>query len=249
MQIINTDLSSVQSGEIIIVPMSDLHIGDPLSDWRLIQQRVEYIHTHDNVYCVLDGDLIDNATRTSIGDIYGQRLNPMESVKTISTLLTPIRDKILAACPGNHEHRTYRSDGIDITEMICSNLGIVDRYSPTTALVTIKTAKNTYTLYITHGSGGGRKAGGKVNRLLDLAQIVDADIYLMGHTHTPTATRQAIMERRGNRLIQADRLFVITAAALTYGGYADAQGYAPASLINPTIHLCTNGDKFAWAVI
>lgn len=247
MQIIQADLSKVDASEIEIIPMADLHIGDPLSDWSLINERIQYIKNTPHAYCILDGDLMDNGTRQSIGDVYQQTYTPNDAIKLLVRLLEPIKDKILAACPGNHEARTYRVDGIDITDMICSQLGISDRYSPTTAFLIIKTAKASYSMYITHGSGGGRKAGGKVNRLLDLAQITDADIYVMGHTHTPTVTRQAKMDHKNGKAVRVEQLFVITAAALQYGGYADIQGYAPASMINPVIHLMTM-KKFAYAI-
>ena len=74
---------------------------------------------------------------------------------------------------------------------MCAQLGMPEKYSPTTALLFIRFGKNgnrtphrpwLYTAYVTHGSGGGRKEGGKVNRLADLASIVDADIYIHAHT-------------------------------------------------------------------
>ena len=43
-----------------------------------------------------------------------------------------------------------------------------------------------------HGSGGGRKVGGKANRLQEMAQVVVADLYIMGHTHLPMSMKQQI---------------------------------------------------------
>ena len=41
---------------------------------------------------------------------------------------------------------------------------------------------------------------------------------------------------------EVTKLFVNTAAALSYGGYGDAQGYKPACKDNPIIYLY-NGKK------
>ena len=225
--------------------MSDLHIGDFNCDYRLILERIEYIKNTPNAYCILDGDLMDSAICSSIGDTYGANLQPMEQLKHCVKLFEPIKDKILAVLPGNHENRIYKSDGLDITELMCSQLGIHSKYSPTTALVFVRFGKNQkgrpqcYTLYVTHGSGGGRKEGGKVNRLADLASIVDADIYIHGHTHLPLVFKEAFyrVNSANSSVALTEKLFVNSAAFLTYGGYGDKQGYKPASTTSPTIYL------------
>ena len=102
-----------------------------------------------------------------------------------------------------------------------------------------KHRKVCYSLYMTHGSGGGRKEGGKINRLADLAGIVDADIYLMAHTHQPAAFRNTFYrcDPQNSSAQLVEHLFINTAAWLRYGGYGDRQSYKPASTINPVIIL------------
>jgi hypothetical protein len=163
-------------------------------------------------------------------------------------IFVPIKDKILCVLPGNHENRVYKSDGLDITELMCAQLGIPEKYSPTTALLFIRFGKQSshkhnrphlYTAYVTHGSGGGRKEGGKVNRLADLASIVDADIYIHAHTHLPLVFKESFFRVSGSNSSVAlvDKLFVNTAASLNYGGYGDRQGFKPASKRSPVIYL------------
>lgn len=234
--------------KIEIHPMSDLHIGDMNCDYKLIMQRIEHIKNTPNAYCILDGDLMDTAIQSSIGDTYGASLQPMEQLKHCVKLFEPIKDKILAVLPGNHEHRIYKTDGIDITELMCSQLGIHDKYSPTTALLFVRFGKQSssrhnrpqlYTIYVTHGSGGGRKEGGKVNRLADLASIVDADVYITGHTHLPLVFKESYYRTSGQNSSVAlvDKLFINTASMLDYGGYGDRQGFKPASKKSPILHL------------
>ena len=232
--------------QIEIHPMSDLHIGDMQCDYKSILERIEYIKNTPNAYCILDGDLMDMAISTSVGDTYGANIQPMEQLKHCVRLFEPIKDKILAVLPGNHENRIYRADGIDITSLMCGQLGIADRYSSTTAMVFVRFGATTrrgrpqlYTIYVTHGSGGGRREGGKINRLTDLAAIVDADIYVMGHTHLPVIMKEAYFRVSGSNSSVAcvDKLFVNTAASLDYGGYGDAMGFKPASKQSPIIYL------------
>ena len=232
---------------IEIMPMADLHIGDSQCDYKLILERIEYIKNTPNAYCILDGDLMDTAIASSIGDTYSASIQPMEQLKHCVKIFEPIKDKILAVLSGNHENRVYKSDGIDITEIMCAQLGIADKYSPTTALLFIrfgkykatKDKKQMYTIYATHGSGGGRKEGGKVNRLADLASIVDADIYVHGHTHLPLIFKESYYRvNAGNSSVSlVDKLFLNCGASLNYGGYGDKAGFKPASKRTPVIYL------------
>jgi predicted MPP superfamily phosphohydrolase len=233
---------------IEIHPLADLHIGDGMCDFKLIMERIEHIKNTPNAYCILDGDLMDTAIASSIGDTYGANLQPMEQLKQCVKIFEPIKDKILAVLPGNHENRVYKSDGLDITELMCNQLDIAEKYSSTTALLFIRFGKNKakhhgrpilYTAYVTHGSGGGRREGGKVNRLADLASIVDADIYIHAHTHLPIIFKESFFRVSGSNssVALADKLFVNTAASLNYGGYGDKAGFKPASKSSPVIYL------------
>jgi predicted phosphodiesterase len=228
--------------------MADLHIGDNNCDYKSILERIEYIKNTPNAYCILDGDLMDTAIASSIGDTYGANLQPMEQLKHCVKIFEPIKDKILCVLPGNHENRVYKSDGLDITEIMCAQLGMPEKYSPTTAVLFIRFGKQThthygrpqlYTAYVTHGSGGGRKEGGKVNRLADLASIVDADIYIHAHTHLPIVFKNSFFRvcSSNSSVALVDKLFVNTAASLNYGGYGDKQGFKPASKQSPVIYL------------
>lgn len=255
MKAIRCDLPDAE--RIEIYPMADLHLGDPHSDYKSIVQRIEYIRDTENAYCILDGDLMDAAIASSIGDTYGASLQPMEQLKQCVKLFEPIKHKILAVLPGNHEHRIYKQDGLDITALMCSQLGIEDKYSNTTALLFVRFGRSKhgrhnrpllYTLYVTHGGGSGRKEGGKVNRLADLAAIVDADIYIHAHTHLPLIFRESFFRVSGSNssVAPAEKLFVNTAAALNYGGYGDRQGYKPSSTKSPVIYL-SGTDHSMWA--
>lgn len=246
MKAIRCDLPFAE--QIEIHPLADLHIGDSMCDYKLITQKLDYIKNTPNAYCILDGDLMDTAVCTSIGDTYGANLQPMEQLRHCVEIFEPIKDKILAVLPGNHENRVYRTDGLDITEIMCSQLGIPEKYSPTTALLFIRFGKQSshhhnrpqlYTIYATHGAGGGRKEGGKVNRLADLASIVDADIYIHGHTHLPVVFKNSFyrVSSTNSSVALVDKLFVNTSAWLNYGGYGDKAGFKPASKASPVIYL------------
>lgn len=243
------DLKSIE-----VHTLSDLHLGDRNCDFKKIAEKLKEIEAKPNAYVILNGDLINNATTQSISDTYGETLSPMEQLHEAVGLLTPIKDRILAITSGNHENRTHRTDGIDLTEIMARELGVGDRYAPESVTLFLRvgeerrgrkiTGKNkvrqiSYVIYTTHGSGGGRKEGGKVNRLADLASIVDADIYIHSHTHLPAIFKEAFFRTDipNSTVAEVNKLFVNTNAWLRYGGYGEAQGYKPASTQSPVIYL------------
>ena len=234
---------------------ADEHIGDEHCDIKKLKERIEYVKNNPNAYCILNGDILDNATKTSIGDTYTQELSPMEQLQFATDLFSPIKDKILCITHGNHENRTYKKEGINLSYLIASQLGLENRYTPTSAVLFIRfgmvssgkketngsgnVRKVCYTLYVLHGSGGGRKEGAKAIRLADMASIIDTDIYIHSHTHLPMIMKQGYhrIDPRNNAVAFVDKLFVNTAANLNYGGYGEAGEFKPSSTDTPIIYL------------
>lgn len=235
--------------ELEVMPIADWHWADPASNHKKIREDLEYIRTHDNCYCVLNGDLMNCAIASSVSDTYAETLSPMEELRVCTELFEPIKDKVLCVTPGNHERRHYKTNGLDITELMCKQLGIETRYSNTTALVFLRFGEDNqrnghhrkilYTLYVSHGNGGGRKEGGKVQRLADLSTIVDADIYICGHTHLPAMLKDSYARPNlySSSISYGTRLYVNTSAKLEYGGYGENLGFKPGCMDTPIIYL------------
>lgn len=255
MKVIKIELSQ-EITEIELYVFADEHIGDEHCDMPRLLERIEYVRTHENAYCILNGDILDNATKTSIGDTYTQVFNPMEQLNRAVELFGPIKDKILCITHGNHENRTYKNEGINLSSLIASQLDLSDRYTPTSALIFLRFGtpkkyhvpgrKVCYTIYSLHGSGGGRKEGAKAIRLADMASIIDADIYIHSHTHLPMIMKQGFhrVDHRNSTVALVDKLFVNTAANLNYGGYGEAKEFKPSSKDTPVIYLSGTCKEF-----
>ena len=254
MKVIKIDLPRELSS-IELHTFADEHIGDEHSDIKRVMERIEYVKNTPNAYCIMNGDIMDNATKTSIGDTYTQVFNPMEQLAKAVELFAPIKDKILCITHGNHENRTYKKEGINLSRLIANQLGLEDRYTPTSAALFIRfgnghsstrNRKVCYTLYVLHGSGGGRKEGAKAIRLADMASIIDTDIYIHSHTHLPMVMKQAFhrIDTANSAVALVDKMFVNTAANLNYGGYGEAQEFKPSSTDTPVIYL--SGTKKAF---
>ena len=254
MKIIKIDLPrELESVELHV--FADEHIGDEHSDIKRVIERIEYVKNTPNAYCILNGDIIDNATKTSLGDTYAQVFNPMEQLAKAVELFDPIKDKILCITHGNHENRTYKKEGINLSLLIANQLGLADRYTPTSAMLFVRLGeggttthyrKACYSIYVLHGSGGGRKEGAKAIRLADMASIIDADIYIHSHTHLPMIMKQAYhrVSWSNSSVALVDKLFVNTASNLDYGGYGEAAEFKPTSKETPVIYLSGKEKHF-----
>ena len=247
MKVIKIDLPR-ELPSLEVHTFADEHLGDEHSDLKRLLSRIEYVKNTPNAFCILNGDIIDNATKSSVGDTYSQLFNPMEQLAKAVEIFEPIKDKILCITHGNHENRTYKNEGINLSHLIAKQLGLSDKYSPTSAVIFIRFGEGShstrnrkvcYTIYVLHGSGGGRKEGSKANRLADMASIIDTDIYIHSHTHLPMVMKQAFhrIDNKNSAVALVDKLFINTAANLNYGGYGEAGEFKPSSKDTPVIYL------------
>ena len=252
MKTIKRDLSR-KLRKIEIDVLGDLHIGDPQCNFKEIKRRIKDIKENRNLYCILNGDIINNGLKSSVSDIYEDTLSPKKQVDLAIELLEPIKHKILAITSGNHEYRTNKEVNLSPLGYIILSLGLKNVYLDEGGVLFLRlgeingqiaTNKNKlrqvlYTFYLTHGSGGGRTYGGKVNQLMQLKSIIDTDIYIHSHTHLPITlpgTRLKV-DSRNNSVQESDTLFLNTSATLNYGGYGQRKKYEPLSQKNPIIIL------------
>ncbi len=243
--------------EIEIVPIADVHIGDPNSDIKMFKEMVQYVLENPNRYVILNGDLMDMALTMSVSDSYGAVLSPARQVEKVAEILKPIKDRILAIVQGNHEFRTYKYTGIDVSHYLASMLGITDRYSDNSFMLFLKVGQSqtarpskikqqVYSIFVQHGAGGGRKIGGKANRLSDSDDIIaDADLYIMGHVHTPMAfpTSTFVTDTQNMTIVRKNKFFLLNNSFLDFGGYGLTHGYSPASKEVTYATLYTQGRK------
>jgi predicted phosphodiesterase len=239
---------------IEIYTLADWHIGDKYCNISEIKDTLNYIKNTPNAYAILNGDLMNNATKQSVSDCYAEEMKPQEQLQTLCDLIEPIKDKVLFITQGNHEARTYKTDGIDLTAIMAKQLGIYDKYARVGGVLFLRFGEDRkhhrrmcYTFYITHGSGGGKKEGGKANGLCDLASIVDTDVYIHAHTHLPMVIKENFfrIDTSNSCVTEVEKLFVNSAATLSYGGYGQQFKFKPANTTSPIIYLDGHKKRFS----
>ena len=117
MKAIRADLPETHN-EIELLVLADYHYADPHSDHNAIQRDIQRVEENPNAYCVLAGDLMNCAIKSSVSDTYGDTLSPMDELAICSELLKPIAHKVVGIVGGNHEARHYKTNGIDMTRIL-----------------------------------------------------------------------------------------------------------------------------------
>lgn len=238
----------LQEESIKIIPIGDVHRGSSQFNEKLFIDVINTIKNNDNYYTMLMGDLIDNALKNSKSNIYEAVESPSKSIDWLIEKLEPIKHKILTIIPGNHEERTFKEAGIDPLEKLVEKLGLRERYSkePFILFLTLKDG-NVFTIYGAHGASSGTTMGTIANKITSLGNIlVNADIYVMGHSHKPMIAFEPCFVvnevRRTYKLLE--RLYVNCASFVNYeGGYGEQKLYKPTSYVIPVICLEVKSKK------
>jgi len=258
MKCVKVDLSQ-DITQLKIEIFSDLHIGSKKCNYEEIQNRIDKVKNDPNTYAIFLGDLCNNSTKTSVGDVYEEELTPMQQIQKAVMMFYPIKDKIIGITSGNHERRSYKTDGIDLMYFFANELGLADKYDYTACLLFVRFGRLNahlghkrvcYTIYMTHGDGnGGRTIGGKTNGLQRRGQIVDSDIVVTGHTHAPMTFRDCYYEINygTSSIVKKEQMFVNASATLDYESYAELFGMKPGSIVSPVIVL--DGTKHHMSTI
>lgn len=244
-----------------IIPIGDVHEGEEMFDLDLFDGLIRYILEKPNRYVILNGDLLNNAIKTSVSDVYGEN-DPERELGTIVFRLSQIKDRILAMGSGNHEERTLKLTGIDPSRYLAVRLGIEERYSSNSFVLFLtfghsrkpssgNNFPNVYTIFVQHGYGGGKKNGSKLNSLNDSDQIIsNADLFIMGHTHTPIANVKSsfVADTRHGTIKRQNKYFLMHNAFMKFGGYGLRYGYSPAATEVTYATLSGNKKKISLTI-
>lgn len=230
--------------DIVIYPIADVHLGALEHQAEAWDAVCKEILSQKNAYTVLAGDLLNNATRSGVSNIFEEILRPREAKKRMVEMLEPLRDRILCITSGNHERRSIKDADDDPTYDIACKLDLEEFFRPNIAFLNIgmgyrkenNRPNHAYRIAVTHGAGGGIYTGAAVNRNERFGNIIDGlDCLIVGHTHKGTITRPSkwVIKADTNEVVQRDYLVVSCVSWLEYGGYATQKMLLPSAHSQP----------------
>ena len=229
--------------DISIYAIADVHLGAKECMEQEFMKFIKMVEETPDVYLILAGDLLNNATKSSVSNVFDDVYRPSEQKKIMAEILRPIKDRILCAIPGNHEDRSGKDVDDDPMYDVMAKLDIEERYRKNVAVVKIKMGDNqkrhgsnnpVYTFAVVHGNGGGAMTGGGVNKAERYAYTFEGiDALITAHTHKPLITTPSKTrvdhQRNITRQVPFDVIF-----ATSWLRHSD---YAARKMLFPTSHV------------
>lgn len=219
--------------DITIRAIADVHLGARECMEKEWENFCSLILNDPNAYITLGGDLINNATRSGVSNIFEETMRPREQKRRMVEMLKPLakEGRILCGTDGNHERRSQKdSDGSPMYDIMCK-LDLEELYRENIAFLRLRFGDNrkshgssnpTYVLAVTHGAGGGRLPGAAVNNASRFGQYFDGiDGLIVAHTHRPFDLPECKIKVDSITNTITQRPFMVLSASswLEYGGY------------------------------
>ena len=168
----------------------DTHVGNEGFDEKLLKKHINMCK-REGAYWVHTGDWVEAIVPIDKRfDIRAEaNSNIMKQYKRVRKLFEPIKDMCIGVIAGNHDEKVSVFMGDCVEELICDDLDV--NYLGYMGKINLKfkhskkapKAQHTFSILLHHGRGGGRKIGGKVNNLIDMGLLGNANMYIMGHFH------------------------------------------------------------------
>lgn len=216
--------------------IGDCHFGSPQFDKPRFLAMIDFC-VKNTMYVFLMGDLIELATKDSVGaGIYEQEYAGQLQYEQMIDWLRPLADKklILGLHNGNHEERSYKVTGINVSKMFARELGV--KYLGDACWNRFRVGNQTYSIYSLHGRTGSRFDGTALLALERISTSFFCDLICMGHAHKMVSST-VITQRIENGLVREHKkTLLITGSYLKYdGGYAQTIGLPISKLGSPKV--------------
>jgi hypothetical protein len=225
---------------INILPIGCIQAGVPIHDKEL-NALIKWTENRDDTYVILMGDLME--LRRTGHRLYQQIMTPSAQIRFIKDKFEKLgkQKKILAYVPGNHENRTIYDWDLNPAHEIAMFLGA--KYMEWSGFIELVVGKKyRYIVYITHGWGGSRTKGARINKMQSLVWN-DADIYCLAHDHDSMIDTRMMRYVKDGGIQTRKQYFCMTGTWMQYEGtYADERQFPLGKLGTPRIIL--SGDKW-----
>lgn len=248
---------TVNDDHAYILVIGDLHVGDKAfgkESRRKLYGYLDWIEEHKNAFIILNGDLLNTATRVSKTSPFEQDMTLEEQINTVARYLEPVKDRIIGAVMGNHERRIQEYAGYDPTLSVLSLLGlpIADVYFKHCGIIKVKVGKKkrggkdsskvAYTVVFHHTTGGGKLIGSKLNRVDQMrnSTVSNGDIYIGSHNHSLSSAVVVSMEYNPySETVEQRKQYLVSAGGYLEwnDSYAEAMQLEPMKIGSPRLRL------------
>lgn len=247
MEAIDKVISYKRRDSFYLYLIGDLHLGTVHCAENEIRKKVAEIKDNPNALWIGMGDMAECITPSDkrwdpsalvIPDwVKHDDIAKCQSDKVIE-FLSPIKDKCVGLLYGNHEDSIRKRNHDNIHKWICDGLELPNLgYSAFVHFIFRRRGSKEAHLVkgaFTHGTGGARTEGGKINYLTRFMRDFDANIYGYAHTHNIQLHSPDILGTTENLAIKAKgKIGALTGCwfrTYTQGGvasYGEMKVYSP----------------------
>lgn len=170
--------------KIIVLPLSDTHIGAMATDYDKFVALTETVLNNPNIYVALIGDLTDHFVNfRNMAAVHGQILNPEEQIIFLQSWIEDIKPKVLFATWCNHSEFEEKQTGFNTVKRILEDRLV---YFNGIGQADVTVGKATYNIVATHKT----RYYSSFNLTHGLKQLArkdkpGGDIYIGGDKHEP----------------------------------------------------------------
>jgi len=219
-----------------------IYIGNKTVEWNRLSKVLNWIEENE-AYWVFMGDACDAIMphpmekRLDLDELDPNFYTPKLQYQKFYELLEPIKKQGLMILAGNHDDTLRRRHYHDYVDEKAHMIGVpyACGLSGFLRLVfkRIK-SKRRFDVYCHHGYSTARTKGAKINRVEDMADMFEADIYVMGHVHEIIHTAKTVMTVKNN-LVEEEKVTHFLLSGGFIRGYVDKhQTYIERKMLKPT---------------
>ncbi len=164
--------------------IGDFHLGVNGCAEDDLRATINAIKNTPNTYWIGMGDYADY--REPENDKYDYEVSKYtieEQLDILFSLFDSISEKGLGMLIGNHEYRVIRRTTDNPIKRWCKDNDVI-YLSHMAHLRILFSNDDNYSFIVSHGVGGGKKYGSKVNALTEFISEHDVDAVVMGHNHS-----------------------------------------------------------------
>lgn len=232
---------------IYLIPFGDVHRSSPMHcedkwkeflEWGKSKKRCYFIGMgdYDDLASASERKLLNSrdlhdSTTDTLGGLYKSH------TQRFAKELKFMDGKLIGFMEGNHYGEF--PNGTTTTQMLCDLLDT--KYLGCSSFIRLVFENGNRSasidIWAHHGKGAARLVGGSLNRVQQMGESAEADIYLMGHDHKKSigmADKLKLSEGFGSlRLHHRKQLYIRTGSFLK--GYEDGKvSYVADMALNPT---------------
>ena len=232
-----------------VILMGDFHVGSEGFSKHQLISYTDWIKENKNVKVILMGDMLEVAELSKYTPAQQETLK--EQIKTLISLLEPIKNQIICMLEGNHEERFSRvvEGAIDLTDYVALQLGIKNKVllpGPQKGqVIVLKVKDQYYPIYVIHGNTSA--IYNKGTQLKRMAFTSKLPLIAHGHTHQIFHDHYVYrgITRINNDFYESifEQHWVSTGCFVKYLGYAEQRSYPMTKIGAPIIRLYSKKEN------